>query len=218
MKKNVLSIFAVAALTLTAIGCKKEAKKVEEKVVETVEKTAETVVATKYKVVAEESSVSWKANKIVGSHAGTFTVNNGVAKFNGNQLVGGSFILDIKSLKITDIKEDDKQYKKLVGHLLSPDFFNADANSTAMFEITSVNGKDVTGDLTLNGIKKSVTFPVTVATSGEDVTLLSNMFTIDRTEWGIKYNSDKIADPKKLGDKLIKNDVEMTISVKAKKA
>lgn len=220
MRKQALSVLAVAVLSVTAFSCKKEAKKVENKVEEvakTAEKAAENLVETKYKVVPAESSISWKANKIAESHTGTFGVSNGVAKLKGDQLVGGTFMFDINSLKVTDIK-DAKGNAKLVGHLLSPDFFNAKAHPTAMFEVKSTNGNQVTGDLTLNGVKKSITFPVKVVTSGESITLMSDMFTIDRTEFGIKYNSDKIMDVKKLGDKLIKNDVEIKISVKAQKA
>lgn len=221
MKKQVLSLLTAAVLTLGVTGCKKEAKKVEDKVektAETVEKAVENAVAdTKYKVIPAESSISWKANKVAESHTGTIGVSNGVAKFNGTQLVGGNFIFDINSLKVTDVK-DAKSNAKLVKHLLSPDFFNAGTHSTALFQVTNVEGKQVTGDLTLNGIKKSISFPIAVATNGDTITILSDMFTIDRTEFGIKYNSDKIMDIKKLGDKLIKNDVEIKINVKAQKA
>ena len=55
--------------------------------------------------------------------------------------------------------------------------------------------------------------------NGDDVTITSDTFTLDRTEWNIMYNSatsDDVA--ASLGDKLIKDDVEIKISVKAKKA
>ena len=50
------------------------------------------------------------------------------------------------------------------------------------------------------------------------LTLSSEMFTIDRTEWDIKYNSGKFVAPAKLGDYLIKDDIEIKVAVKAKKA
>lgn len=216
MKKIVLNLFAVAIVGLGVVACKSDAKEAKTGEVEAV---AENVEAAKYKADAENSMIMWKANKIVGGHEGTINVSTGVAEFKGDKLVGGNFMFDINTIKCTDIPETEEANANLIGHLKSPDFFDVAQFGTAAFEITKVEGNNISGNLTLKGIKKNITFPASVAVNGDDVTITSDTFTLDRTEWNIMYNSatsDDVA--ASLGDKLIKDDVEIKISVKAKKA
>jgi len=70
----------------------------------------------------------------------------------------------------------------------------------------------------MKGIKKNVTFPANISVNGDELNITSDKFTIDRTEWGIEYNSGKVMDAAKLGDYLIKDDVVLQVKVKAKKA
>ena len=215
MKKIVLNLFAVAIVGVTLVGCKSDVKEAKTGAVETVVENNE---AAKYKADPANSMIIWKANKIVGGHEGTINVSNGVVKFEGDKLVGGSFMFDINTIKCTDIPADDEANGKLIGHLKGVDFFDAEQFATAAFEITKVDGKNVSGNLTMKGIKKNITFPATVVVTGDDVTLSSDTFSIDRTEWNIMYNSGKAFDAAALGDKVIKDDVEIKIMVKAKKA
>src|SRR6185436_16496600 len=59
------------------------------------------------------------------------------------------------------------------GHLKSPDFFNAKQYPTITFKSTSVKAGEspttlaVTGDLTMHGVKKSITIPVELTGNGE---------------------------------------------------
>jgi len=211
MKKQVLNIFTVLALGVAIVGCKSD-KKTET----TDAKEVETVVAEEtYKAVAAESMVMWEANKVVGGHTGTINLSNGVAKVKGNQLVGGNFIFDIATLTNTDI-EDAKGKASIEGHLKSADFFDAEKFPNAAFEITSVEGNNVSGNLMMKGIKKNVTVPVNVTMNGDTMTIMSDEFTIDRTEWNIKYNSGKFAE--NLGDKMINDDVKLKLSIITKKS
>ncbi len=215
MKKQILNSFAVIAIGLTILGCKKEAKEAATGAAEAV---TEVVAETKYKAIASESMILWKANKIVGGHEGTIHLEKGIIKLKANALVGGNFIFGISSLKNTDMPATDEGNAKLVGHLMSADFFDVKNHPNAAFEITKVEGNNVSGNLTIKGIKKNITFPANVSTNGDELNISSDTFTIDRTEWDIKYNSGKFADPAKLGDYLIKDDVELKIILKAKKA
>lgn len=214
MKNNFLKIVPIIALVLVAFSCKKE-KKAE---VKAAEEVVEVIAESKFKTNPEATMIHWKANKIVGGHEGTINASSGILSFKGDQLVGGSFIFDIKSLKNTDIPADDENNAKLVGHLLNADFFDAENHPNAAFEITEVVGNNVKGNLTIKGIKKNIEFSVKVTVNGDEASITSDTFTIDRTEWDIKYNSGKFADAAKLGDYLIKDDVELSIMVKANKA
>ena len=215
MKKQILNIFTIVALGLSFVACKDDAKKVETSDSKAVKEVS---VDSKYTAIPSKSMVIWKANKIVGGHEGTINLSGGTAKFTNNKLVGGTFTFDIKTLKCTDIPAEQEENGKLVGHLMGEDFFNAEVFGTAKFEITNVEETNVSGNLTLKGITKNVTFPAEVSMKDDTVMITSDMFTIDRTEFDINYNSGRIMDAAKLGDYLIKDDVELKINVTAKKA
>ena len=97
---------------------------------------------------------------------------------------------------------------KLTTHLKSPDFFGVKSNPKAKFVSTKVekSGDDykVTGDLTLLGKSKSISFPAKLAVENGEFSIASS-FTIDRTQWGMTYGQGKIDD-----------EVKLTVSVKAK--
>ena len=66
----------------------------------------------------------------------------------------------------------DTHNDKRDAHLKSPDFFNAKQYSTITFKSTAVkkgagNTLDVTGDLTLHGVTKSITLPVELTGKGQ---------------------------------------------------
>ena len=213
MKKQVLNIFTVLAIGLAVVSCKNE------KGLETTDaKEVEVVVAeATYRAVAAESMIMWKANKLVGGHEGTINVSNGVAKMKGDALVGGNFIFDIATLKNTDMEQAGGR-AKLEGHLKGVDFFDAEKFPNAAFEITSVEGNKVSGNLMMKGIKKNVTFDAVVTTTENKMTITSEAFMIDRTEWNIMFHSGKSTTAAELGDKLIKDNVEIKISINAVKA
>jgi hypothetical protein len=48
------------------------------------------------------------------------------------------------------------------------------------------------------------------------MTLTSEPFTIDRTNWGVNYGSKSIFD--NLGDKFISDDIQLTVKLQATKA
>ena len=69
------------------------------------------------------------------------------------------------------------------------------------------------GNLTLKETKKNIEFPVTYEVSGNTMTLKSEPFTIDRTDWDVNYGSKSVFD--NLGDKFINDDIELEISIVA---
>jgi len=213
MKKQVLNIFTVLVLALAVVGCKKR----NEAEITDAKEVAQVAVEAKYKAIAKESMIMWEANKIVGGHNGTIHVSNGVVQTKGDALVGGNFIFDINTIACSDIK-DEKKNADLIKHLKNKDFFEVEKYPNASFEITSIEGDKLSGNLMMKGVKKNITIPARVNFMDDMMTITSDVFTIDRTEWNIKHNSGKFADAAKLGDYLIKDDVELKISIKAKKA
>lgn len=218
MKKHIATIFTLAALSLATVSCKDKAK--EANTTEAKEVIPEVVASQNYIADAAASTVEWKGFKPTGSHNGIISIKNGTLSTNGDLIEGGSFLIDMNSIVVTDIPAEDEGNGKLLGHLKSPDFFDVEAHGNAAFEITGssiVEGKTMlSGNLAIKGIEQNITFPVTVTTDEAGLTLTSETFTIDRTKWDIKYKSKSIFGD--LGDKFINDDIELKFVVKANKS
>ena len=179
-----------------------------------------TLKESSYKVDAKSSSLNWNGKKVGGEHSGTIQLKEGTIKLNGSKLVGGSFIADLNTLVCTDI--EDKTYNgKFIGHLKSDDFFSVDKFPSAKYVVTKVVAKsgnvyDVTGDLTIKGITKSVTVPVTVKTTSKGAEATGTLV-VDRSKFDIKYNSKSFFDVNTLGDKLINDDFTIAFKLAAAK-
>ena len=222
MKKRILNIFAILTVGLALIACKDKAKEAETS--EAKEAVVAETTAEKYVVNVAESTIEWKGFKPTGTHNGTINIENGVLSVDAGKLNSGTFLIDMQSIAVLDLEGDYKT--DLENHLKGTvdgkedHFFNVDKFPTAAFELTGtevVEGKtNLSGNLTLRGIKNNVTFPVNVTTEGDMMTLSSETFTIDRTKWGVNYGSKSIFD--NLGDKFINDEMELKITVKAKKA
>lgn len=219
MKKNVINILFITALSISVFSCKDKAKEATTTEAETpaVTEAANTEV---YPVDKAASTIAWAGFKPTGSHNGTIGLEQGMLNVANGKVVGGSFIIDMKSITVLDIPADDKGNAKLVGHLTNADFFDVEKFPSAVFTITDVKeaeGKTMlSGNLTLKEVKNNVTFPVTIANEGGAITITSDVFSIDRTKWNVQYGSKSIFD--NLGDKFINDDIELKITVKAAKS
>ena len=125
----------------------------------------------------------------------------------------------MKSISCLDL-EAGKGKEKLEAHLNNEDFFEVDKFPTAKFVVTSseVKGEktEITGNFTLKGITKSITIPASIYEAEDgSLSLKSDVFSIDRTEFGVTYKSKKI--DAALKDKFIKDLIEICFDIKAKK-
>lgn len=213
MKKIIFTLFIAASV----MACKVDSKnKVETSDAKDV---VEVVNNDSYVVLTDKSTATWKGYKPTGSHNGSIAISKGKVEVNGIDLVGGKFVIDMNSITVLDIPEDNGMNGKLTGHLKAADFFDVENFSTATFEITKVEkneGKvNVSGNLTVKDITKNITIPATFAVANGFVTFKSDLFKIDRTEFGIQYKSTKLADIVK--EKSIDDLFEMSFDVMAKK-
>lgn len=217
MKKTFLSLLVLASLS-TFVSCKKETSDSTE--VNKTEQTAATGVS--HKIDLENSVVNWKGTKPAGAHTGTIKFSDGEALVTDGKLQGGKFVLDMNSITVTDLKagdgkEDLEAHLKGTGDKAAEDhFFNVAKYPKGSFEITKVeevNGKyTITGNLTLKDITKPVTVPASIVQDDSSITLTSDAFTINRTEWNINYASKSVFDD--LKDKFIDDNIELTVAVK----
>ena len=160
-------------------------------------------------VKAEESTVTWKAYKVTGSHTGTVALKSGDLVFDNGTLKGGEFVVDMTSIICTDLEGEYKQ--KLEGHLKSDDFFSVASHETSKLVFTDVkatgkNSYEVTGNLTIKGITKPVTFDVSVYGSKATATLK-----IDRAQYDVRYGSGSFFDD--LGDKTIYDEFDLVVDL-----
>lgn len=185
--------------------------------------STEPVTAT-YNVDAAASTVNWEGTKLIGGgHTGILPITNGTMEINGDKLVGGKFTFDVAKLENTDLTEEDGK-AKLEGHLRSADFFDVEAHPTATFEITNVSpaptnsddyNHDITGNLTIKGMPRSITIPAHITINEDRVEATTPDFVIDRTEWGIEYNSGSLDGMAK--DKIINDEIGLKLDLVAMK-
>lgn len=221
MKKYILSSLAIAAVVVMTVSCKGD--KQNETEAKAAQEVAKVENAMKFKVDAGTSSIAWVGSKPTANHTGTINIESGVVNVAGDKITG-TFLIDMKSITVTDLKDDQKA--SLEGHLKGmtegkeDHFFNVAKYPTAAFEVTGVVEKDgkkmMQGNLTIRDQKKNIEFPVSYSVQGDAMTLTSEPFTINRTDWGVNYGSKSIFDD--LGDKFVSDDIQLTVNLKAKKA
>lgn len=164
------------------------------------------------------SDVHWWGYKIAkseaSSHNGTVNVKSGNVVMKGNQIAGGTFVLDMTSINATDLSGEYQT--KLNNHLKNGDFFEVDKYPTAVYKITSVKKSTnkafpylVNGNLTAKGKTNPVAFPAKITSSNGVVTIVSDKFTIDRQKFDVAYKS-------RMQDVLVKDDIDITVKVTAK--
>ena len=175
-------------------------------------------------VDTSESRIRFVGNGVGKNHPGNFKLSSGSVAVAGNQITGGDFVINIKSM---DLEQKGGMFdSKLRPHLMSGDFFDADKFGQAKFEITKVepytaSGSDtsiveganfsVSGNLTLKDVTKNVTFPAKIDLDGNTLKAKGN-FDIDRTQWNMHYGNDKT-----LGDGFISEKVNIELNLAAKK-
>jgi len=156
--------------------------------------------------------IGWSGKKLAGEHKGLITISEGSINVADDKITGGKFTIDMNSISCSDLAAGQGK-EDLEGHLKSADFFNVAAHPTSTFEITNVAGNQETGNLTLLGVTKSITFPANMAVTPEGTTVTSPIFNINRTDWGLKYGSAKFFDVVK--DKAINDQISLSVRFKA---
>ena len=168
-----------------------------------------TAQGTKYAITPQNSKIEFVGSQVTGHHDGAFHDFSGQIDYAGapeNSRVS----VTIKTDSLTADAPD------LTKHLKTADFFDVAKYPEATFVSTSIKpGGDkgashtVTGNLTMHGVTKSITFPATISVT-PDVATVDSSFSINRKDFNINY-----AGP---ADNLIHNDVLLTLSIRANKA
>jgi polyisoprenoid-binding protein YceI len=223
MKKNTKSFASliIGACILTACNT---APKGDNAAITDKQKTAHATGA-EFTVDTADSRVTFTGHGVGKNHKGKFRVSSGTVAIENNQITGGKFTINMKSM---DLEEKGGMYdEKLRPHLMSGDFFDVEKFQESKFEITDVRPYDagdkkdtsivdganfvVSGNLTLKGTTKNVSFPAKIDLDDNTLTAKAN-FDIDRTQWQMNYGNDKT-----LGNKFISEKVNIELDLKAKR-
>jgi polyisoprenoid-binding protein YceI len=154
-------------------------------------------------LTGKNTTIEFVGTKPNGKHEGGFKEVNGTAQASGADPTTLKFTVEIDT---TSIYTDTP---KLTQHLMSPDFFDVKTNPKAKFVSSkiekSADGYTVTGELTLCGKTKAISFPARITLSDGGLNLTSQ-FQIDRRDFGMTYGAGKINDQ-----------IALKVSVNAKK-
>jgi len=149
-----------------------------------------------YQFDTVHSSVMFSvAHNTVGMAHGRFNTYDGAVEYDGDTPTSVKVTIETESIDSGDAKRD--------GHLRKPDFFNAAEFPQITFTSTSVKADgdklEVTGDLTMVGTTKPVTFHLTQkgpvdGRGGAKIRGLHGQAVINRSDFGMSYGIPGIGD------------------------
>ena len=162
-----------------------------------------------YTLDSENSKLIYSAARFTGRpNTGNVSISFG-SLILGKGEHSGNFTIDMTT--ITESKNNDN----FLGHINSADFFDVENHPTAEFSITRIEPSDneslsVTGKLSILSITNEITFKATPKIKDDVITVIADIV-IDRTMWGINFDSGSVY--KELGDKAIKDEVEIKLEL-----
>jgi polyisoprenoid-binding protein YceI len=167
-----------------------------------------------FNVDKSHSEVTFQVRHLLTKVRGRFSEFNGVIAYDEAQPEKSSVSISIQASSI-DTNEPNRDT-----HLRSEDFFAVDKHTTLDFTSTQIVSAgtdrfDVTGDLTIRGVTKRVTVPVSVLGKaidpwGNEKLGLETEFTVNRKDFGLVWNAAL-----ETGGFLVGDDVKIALSLQA---
>jgi len=165
------------------------------------------------------SEIRWWGYKVVktvaSSHSGTIKLKSGKFNFDHTVMVDGEFVVDMRSLMAGDVSEEDQI--KLTNDLKGPNFFDVKKFPVAIFHLTKIiplanseYNSTVYGDVTIKGVRKTITFPANVYVTQFTVVIESAKFSLNRRDFKVFYQSS-------LKDYFIKNEMDIQFKISTAK-
>jgi polyisoprenoid-binding protein YceI len=160
------------------------------------------------------SEVTFQVRHLVTRVRGRFTDFSGTIRFDDAHPEQSSVTFDIKAASI-DTGTADRD-----AHLRSDDFFAAETHPSITFTTSKVTKKsaeqfDIEGTLTIRGVAKQLTLPVTYLGTATDPwgnarVGFEGEITINRKDFGLNWNAALEA-----GGFLVGDDVKISVSLQA---
>ena len=167
------------------------------------------VAGAKYVIAPPSSKIEFIGSKVTGKHNGAFEKFSGGIDYAGTPEKSRVNV----TMETDSLTTDDANLTK---HLKTADFFDVAKFPQATFASTEIKAggtggasHTITGNLTLHGVTKSVTFPATINVTPDAANVDAN-FSINRKDFGINYAGAQ--------DNLIRDDVVLKLIIRAPKA
>ncbi len=172
--------------------------------------------ADKYEIDSVHSNIGFSVKHLmVSTVLGHFNDYTGAIEFDKSD--DAAFKADV-TIQTQSIDTNNENRDK---HLRNADFFDAEKYPTITFQSKKLtaagDGYEIVGDLTMHGVTKEITIPVTIAgpvkgPSGADVIGLSGTTTINRQDFGISWNKGLDS-----GGLVVEDNVKLIIDIEAHK-
>ncbi len=171
----------------------------------------------KYVIDKKESVITWKGSMLLESDEeciGYVYISKCELMIEKGKLVDGTVEIDMNTIEYKDKTNKNTPVK----HLKSPDFFDVEKfpiSTITITKVASVSGKTIkiTGNLTIKGVTRPVTFPAKMEVK-DGIVKANGKLIIDRTDWGIRYRSGKFYDI--AADEIVSDDMEFYMNIVAK--
>lgn len=208
MKIKLLSIVALTSMLFTACGGETKDKHAKETTTETA------VVAETYKIDITASTVNWRGEVAgVYGHEGYVNLQSGWVTLEGETITAGEINVDLSNIVPTDsasfTEEEGKRITDLQGHLTAGDFFNTSEFPTSTFVITSVEGNNIKGDLTVRDKTNEETIVVESLEVVDGKLTAKGKLIFNRQNYDVSWNFVK--------DMILSNDITLNLTLVANK-
>ena len=144
------------------------------------------IITQQYKPVDEKSEVKFYIRNFGINTAGSLNGLKGTIKFDPVNLAASSFNVSV------DVNTINTGVDSRDNHLKKDEYFNVAKFPTINFASTSISGNQnqytVTGNLTIKGVTKPVSFPFTVKTENNGL-MFNGDFSINRKDFGVGGSS-----------------------------
>ncbi|MEM9481623.1 MAG: YceI family protein [Verrucomicrobiota bacterium] len=155
----------------------------------------------------DDSKIGFVGSKVTGSHEGGFEKFSGTFNVAEGKPGAGPHTIEI------DMTSTWSDSDKLTKHLLSEDFFEVEKFPTSSFNLTQATPADapdkynLSGDVTLHGVTKQISFPATIKEGPDGNVTLDAEFSINRKDFGIVFPG--------MPDDLIRDEVVINLAMVA---
>lgn len=221
------SKFLAIALVSGAVACSSAPEEaIDAKDAE--KEAAPVATAANYALDTEGDEIVWIGFKTYAddTHTGTLQIEEGEFQVEGGNIVSGNFVINMNSINNTDMPADSEYKTKLEGHLKSDGFFAVEQYPTATFALTGAAALEgdttgathmLSGNLTMRDQTKNISFAATVTMGDDAISISAAEFVIDRTQWGVQYNSTASLE-EVAKENAIDDNIKLTVNFTAKKS
>ena len=205
MLKHPFTFLLMALCLCFMIACENKVNK-SDVMLQDAPKIISDIATTSYAINPNTSVVKWMSSFrfMPGEHHGNIKIIEGNLILDGDYMVGGNVLLNMKSISDNDLSETDEN-AKLINHLKNTSFFHTDSFPTALLQITSVvysfdetkkaQKAKINAELTIKGIKNAIIIPADIENINNEISVVAHFY-IDRKIWNLS-DEDKqvVADP-----------------------